>query len=151
MSELSSLRADVIAVISRYAHLGDLGDSDGLAALFHTDGVLDAAHGVHAEGRSEISDYLALLAERGERGGPSFVRHHVSSVDILDLEVGRALVRSYFLVLTDSGIDHHGRYRDILTMTPDGTWLFAHRSVRLDGAPKSAIFETRYPAGSENR
>jgi hypothetical protein len=39
---------------------------------------------------------------------------------------------AYFLVVTDTGVDHWGRYRD--TYVGDrNAWHIAHRSVRTDG------------------
>jgi hypothetical protein len=132
-------RLGVEETIARYAHLGDLGDSVGLAALFLPEGKLETAHGVRAEGRQQISVYLAQLAAMDE-DRPAFVRHHVSNIDIVDLAPDRASVRSYFLVLSDKGIDHHGRYRDVLVADSDGTWRFESRYVRLDVPPISPVF-----------
>jgi hypothetical protein len=39
---------------------------------------------------------------------------------------------AYFLVLTDRGLDHWGRYRDRYTQA-HGRWSFAYRRARLEG------------------
>ena len=61
------------------------------------------------------------------------VRHNVANVLFTDLTPERAHVSSYFTVVTHIGLDHFGRYRDILV--PDGdTWLIQHRKVSTDWA-----------------
>ena len=43
----------------------------------------------------------------------------------------RVEVSSYFAVHTDIGLDHWGRYRDVL-FPVEGRWLFAHRRISVD-------------------
>ena len=64
--------------------------------------------------------------------GP-LLRHHVSSVKIDLTGPDTASAASYFLVFTEVGLDHWGRYADRLVRA-GGSWLIAHRKVRLDGA-----------------
>ena len=46
---------------------------------------------------------------------------------------------SYFLALTNIGVDHWGRYRDVLVPV-DGRWLFASREAVADGfSPESLM------------
>jgi hypothetical protein len=47
-------------------------------------------------------------------------------------------VSSYFAVHTDVGLDHWGRYRDVLVPV-SGRWLFAHRSIGVDGFADSSL------------
>ena len=61
------------------------------------------------------------------------MRHHVSNVH----DRRRVADRSdrgarYFIVVTEPGVDHWGRYRDRLHARRR-RWLFAHRLVRTDG------------------
>lgn len=60
------------------------------------------------------------------------VRHHVSSVRFGLVTRDRVEVNSYFLALTNIGVDHWGRYRDVL-IPVDGRWLFASREAVADG------------------
>ena len=60
------------------------------------------------------------------------MRHHVSSVRIDLSDAGNAAGSSYFLVVTERGLDHWGRYRDRYVLRA-GRWLFATRQVRVDG------------------
>lgn len=138
--------AAIRELVYRYAHLGDRGDAAGLAALFLEEGVLEAAHGVRAERRTGIAAYLAALADRSpDEPRPAFVRHHVASIDIVEQDPAHAVVRSYFLVITDAGFDHSGRYRDLVKPDATGAWRFAHRYVRLDAPPRSPVFATPFP------
>lgn len=137
-------------LLARYTWAGDRGRSAELAALFTADGVLDVGdHGGRWEGRERIEAELAAVAERvvasGEATSP--VRHHVSSV-VIDLDTHAvATVRSYFLVLTDVGVDHWGRYRDQVTETaPGGTWQFQERVVRVDGHAGNSRMVAAAPA-----
>jgi hypothetical protein len=43
----------------------------------------------------------------------------------------RIRTAAYFAVLTAAGLDHWGRYRDVL-VPAEGRWLLAHRVVRTD-------------------
>jgi hypothetical protein len=61
----------------------------------------------------------------------------VASVLIHDVTPERAQASSYFAGLTRDGLDHWGRYRDVLVPHED-RWLLAHRIVRTDAhAPGS--------------
>ena len=46
---------------------------------------------------------------------------------------------SYFLVITDIGTDHWGRYRDRFEPVED-RWLIAHRQVTTDGYAAGSAF-----------
>ena len=61
------------------------------------------------------------------------IRHHVSNLTIKLVTPTEARGACYFLAVTEHGVDHWGRYRDLFV--PDGNqWLFAHRFVRTDGS-----------------
>ena len=131
-------------LLGRYTWAGDGGRSAELAALFTTDGVLDVGdHGGRWEGRERIERELTAVTDRVAASAqtPGPVRHHVSSV-LIDLDThAQATVRSYFLVLTNIGVDHWGRYRDqVVETAPGGIWQFLERVVRVDGhAPGSRM------------
>jgi uncharacterized protein (TIGR02246 family) len=143
-------RTDLIAyesirdLLGLYTWSGDRGDAAGVADLFTADGVLDVGdHGGRWEGQQAIADNLEAVAARiaAAAGAPGRVQHHVSSVSI-DLDHhDSATVRSYFLVLTATGPDHWGRYRDrVVETAPGGRWLFAERVVRVDGHVPGSVF-----------
>ena len=73
---------------------------------------------------------MSDLAGRSER---ALLRHHVSSIRIELTGSDTAIAASYFLVFTEVGLDHWGRYADRL-VRGEGAWRIAHRKVRVDGA-----------------
>jgi hypothetical protein len=67
------------------------------------------------------------------------VRHHVSSIRFGLVTPDRVEVSSYFLAVTNIGVDHWGRYRDVLVPVGD-RWLFASREAAADGfSPESLM------------
>jgi hypothetical protein len=127
-------REQIRDVISRYNHAGDRGDLDALVRCFTDNGVLDLEGEDDLHGRAAIHRHLTgvvhALADKSER---PLLRHHVSSV-LIDLTgPDTASAACYFLVFTDIGLDHWGRYADRLVRS-GGAWLIAHRKVRVDGA-----------------
>jgi ketosteroid isomerase-like protein len=125
-------REAIRETLARYAHLVDRGRLDDAAALFAEDAVLEAGDEPPARGREAIRALYAGAGTRLAAGGRARIRHHVSSVTIAFDDAWTAAADSYFLAVTDRGLDHWGRYRDRLVLR-DGRWLFAHRRVRVDG------------------
>jgi uncharacterized protein (TIGR02246 family) len=127
-------REEIRDVISRYNHAGDRGDLDALASCFTETGVLDLEGEDDCEGRAAIRERLSSvvsdLAGKSER---ALLRHHVSSIRIELTGSDTAVAASYFLVFTEVGLDHWGRYADRL-VRGEGAWRIAHRKVRVDGA-----------------
>jgi hypothetical protein len=133
-------REGVRETVHRYAHLVDSGRIEEVLALFAEDGTLEAGNLPPAHGRDAIRRLLlgaaARLAAATER---SLVRHHVSNLVIDVTGPESATAAAYFLVVTERGPDHWGRYRDQLVQA-GGHWLFRHRRVRTDGhAPGSWV------------
>ncbi|MCU1497312.1 MAG: hypothetical protein JWM47_1265 [Acidimicrobiales bacterium] len=142
--ELSELvaREAVRDLVARYTQAGDRGRIVDLAELFAVDGALDVGeHGGRWEGRDEIVARLRAVAERiavaGSSPGP--VRHHVSSLAIDASVPKEATASSYYLVFTEIGVDHWGRYRDRFAVGPDGVWRFVERVVSLDGHVEGSL------------
>ena len=136
------VREGVRDTIARYAHAADGGRFADLADLFAPDGVLELGppDARRFEGRAAIRDFLGSVGSAGGRDArpapdpsPSGIRHHVASTWITVEGPGRVIARSYFLVVTDAGPDHWGRYRDELAPI-DGCWRFTHRLALTDGA-----------------
>ena len=134
-------REHIRDTLARYNWAGDGGRLDDLAETFCADGVLEIRGLQSLHGRSEIAGFL-----RGVSGHVAtstdvkpVVRHNVANILFTELTPERAQVSSYFTVVTHIGLDHFGRYRDILV--PDGdTWLIQHRKVSTDwAAPNSQM------------
>jgi hypothetical protein len=127
-------REQIRDVISRYNHAGDRGNIDELTRCFSEDGVLDLEGEDDLVGRAAIHRRLSrVVAASAERGARALVRHHVSSVRIELMGPDSATAASYFLVFTEVGLDHWGRYSDHLVRT-GREWQIAHRKARVDGA-----------------
>jgi hypothetical protein len=134
-SELA-IRESVRQTLADYTAATDRFDLGALAACFGPDGVLEFTGGDQAlKGPAAIEAGLgaAMAGERDPgRAVPTYVRHHVSSIRFGSVARDRVEVSSYFAVHTDVGLDHWGRYVDILAPA-NGRWLFAHRRIKVDG------------------
>ena len=129
------VRESVRQTLADYTAATDRFDLHGLAECFGADGILEFTGGTEPlQGRSAIEAGLgsAMTKEPDpHRRAPTHVRHHVSSIRFESVARDRVEVSSYFAVHTDVGLDHWGRYRDVL-VPDDGRWLFAHRRIRVD-------------------
>ena len=125
--------------LARYNWAGDAGRLDGLAETFCADGVLDIRGFEPLHGRSEIATFLGGVTGKitVDASVKPIVRHNVANVLFTELAPDRAQVKSYFTVVTHVGLDHCGRYRDVLV--PEGdTWLIKHRKVSTDWAARDS-------------
>jgi uncharacterized protein (TIGR02246 family) len=113
-------------VIARYNLCGDSGRFDEMLALFTDDATL-VTDGTPYDGVAAIRALFAKAA----RPAPQRIRHFTST-HVVEVDGDRATARCYFQVLTSSGLDHWGRYRDELVRV-GGRWLFSRRDVRVDG------------------
>ena len=129
------IRELVRQTLADYTSATDRFDLRALAACFGPDGVLEFTGGVEPlKGRVAIEEGLgSVMAGEPDphRQTPTHVRHHVSSIRFESVARDRVEVSSYFAVHTDVGLDHWGRYRDVL-IPSDGRWLFAHRRIKVD-------------------
>jgi len=125
-------REAVRDTIAGYTYFADRGRWDELVALFAPDGVLEVEGEPPNEGRAALDAFFRGVSRDLRDSATVSMRHHVSSIRISVSSRTEATASSHFLVVTDAGVDHWGRYRDRLV--PDGDrWLFAHRFVRTDG------------------
>ncbi|CAM3019882.1 hypothetical protein BST27_06940 [Mycobacterium intermedium] len=134
-------REQIRDTLARYNWSGDAGRVGDLAETFCADGVLEIRGFEPLRGHSEIIGFLGGVTEN-VTDSPDVrrvVRHNVANVLFTDMTPDQAQVSSYFTVVTHNGLDHFGRYRDILV--PDGdTWRIKHRKVSTDWtAPNSAL------------
>ena len=134
--------------LARYSWSGDAFRLDELAAAFCEDGELEIHGRAPLRGRAAIVSFLsgdaddervdgdearraARRAEADATGVRRIVRHLVTNTRFLELTPERAKVASYFSVITEIGLDHHGRYRDELEPVGD-EWLIRRRFVSTD-------------------
>ncbi len=144
--DLAELRAreEIRDLVASYAHLADGGRFEELLDLFAPDGVLRGGDAPEARGRDAIREFLSGTGrDLASVTRTAFIRHHVSNLRIELAGPDEASGVAYFLVVTDRGVDHWGRYRDAYVRV-DGRWRFKHRRARLDGyAPGSWSAERR--------
>lgn len=126
-------REQVRQTLADYTDATDRFDLGALARCFGPDGVLEFTGGsTPLTGPAAIEAGLAAaMSGPPSKKAPTHVRHHVSSIRFESVTRDRVQVSSYFAVHTDVGLDHWGRYRDVLVPL-DGRWLFAHRRIKVD-------------------
>jgi hypothetical protein len=137
-------RESIRDTIARYAQAGDRLMIEEMAGTFCEDGVLEtrrdhrtwvgraAIAGRLSSGRGTTAAQARAAAVSARAPGETVIRRHVVSNICFDEVTPRhARVSSYFTVLTGDGLDHFGRYRDLLVPVGD-RWLFRHRVVTRD-------------------
>ncbi len=129
-----AIRESVRQTLADYTAGTDRNRLEDIGACFAPDGVLSFTGGESMVGPAAIVAGLGAQVNRFAKGPVplTHVRHHVSSVRFGAVTRDRVEVSSYFLALTDIGVDHWGRYRDVLVPV-DGRWLFASREAIADG------------------
>lgn len=127
-----SARELVRDTIARYTHAGDRFRLEVLAGCFMEEGVLEIKGREPARGRAAI---VRMLSDTGKTDAPPapgfFVRHFVANVAFDQVAPDRIDASSYFMVVTDQGPDHWGRYRDVFRPVGEH-WLLEHRLVAID-------------------
>lgn len=123
--------------LARYHWSGDSARIDDLAQCFCADGELEVRGQPAARGRPAIAAYLGGVAgsARTTSSVKRIVRHTLTNIRFVELSPRRARVESYFTVFTEIGLDHFGRYRDVLVPVAGAArfeWLIASRFVSTD-------------------
>lgn len=134
------LRESVRQTLADYTAATDSFDLAALASCFIADGTLEfAGGGAPLVGPDQIEAGLRSQLSQSPSGTrPSYVRHHVSSIRFVRTDTNEVETSSYFVVFTDVGADHWGRYRDVLS--PVGArWLFVSRKIRVDGFATNSL------------
>ena len=135
-----AVRESVRQTLADYTAGTDRNRIEDVAACFATNGSLKFTGGEPMIGPEAIVAGLGTQVDRFAAGPVplTHVRHHVSSVRFGAVARDRVEVSSYFLALTDIGVDHWGRYRDVL-IPVDGRWLFASREAVADGFSSESL------------
>ena len=133
-------RERVRDTLARYTWSGDGGNVDGLAKTFAKNGELEIRGEQPLRGRKAIRARLDEVAAQPPAPGETrIVRHNLANIRFTEVRRKRIRVSSYFTVFTEIGLDHFGRYRDLLVPVGDH-WLIAHRFVSTDwAAPNSTM------------
>ena len=125
--------------VATYAHCADSGRFEELVALVAIDGVLEVHGEQQHRGRAAILSFLTGVGT--DLAGASeqrLIRHYTSNLRIEVVSPTEARAACYFLVVTEQGVDHWGRYRDVLVPV-DGRWLFAHRRISVDAFAANSL------------
>ena len=135
-----TIRESVRQTLADYTAGTDRNRIEDVAACFAPDGVLSSPAGNRWSDPAAIVAGLSAQVDRFAEGPVplTHVRHHVSSVRFGAVTRDRVEVSSYFLALTNIGVDHWGRYRDVLVPV-DGRWLFASREAIADGFSSESL------------
>jgi len=137
-------REHIRDTLARYNWSGDALRIDELAQTFCGDGELELRGRGPVRGRAAIVELLggavaAPNATARASGVKRIVRHNVTNIRFADVTPQEARVACYFTVLTEIGLDHYGRYRDVFVPV-GGEWLIRHRFVSTDwSAPDSTM------------
>jgi hypothetical protein len=119
-----------------------------LGRLFTPDGVMEGPVGRPGVGPDGIEQFFRASASKRVSGPmPRLMRHHVTSRH-LEVDGHTAQAHSYFLALTDSGLDHWGRYRDALVCV-DGHWKIQRRALKVDGCTPGSWWERTVAADDQ--
>jgi hypothetical protein len=137
MNNLCEDREAIRHLMAVYNINGDRGRVGALADAFAEDGVIEFS-GVTTRGRAAIIERLS--GGGGTKRDPALEvsRHHITT-SLIEVEGDVAQARTYFQVLTNEGLDHHGHYVDRLVRT-DGRWQIAHRQVRIDYQKADSLY-----------
>ena len=135
-----AIREAVRQTLADYTAGTDRNKIGDVAACFAPDGSLTFTGGEPMVGPDAIVAGLSTQVDRFAAGSVplTHVRHHVSSVRFGAVSRDRVEVSSYFLALTNIGVDHWGRYRDVLVPV-DGRWLFSSREAVADGFSSESL------------
>jgi SnoaL-like domain len=136
-------REAIRETVASYAHFVDSGRFDDVVKLFMADGILEVHGEEPAQGHDALRAFFSGVGrDLADTSTVPLIRHYTSNLSITVTGPEEATARCYFLAITESGVDHWGRYRDRL-VRDDSRWLFAHRYVRTDGAVAGGWAEAR--------
>lgn len=126
-TEEATSRTMILALINRYASLArENGDHTAVVALFESEGAIH-----FPDGRQIPPSQLGQITNNFP---PTLLRHHLTTIDIQFISKDEAHCQSYIIACTDLQMpDHWGRWDDVVKKQADGRWLFAKKTVVVDG------------------
>lgn len=135
-------REHIRHLMATYNMAGDGGRKDEFSACFAEEAFLQTPD-AQFSGRSAIVEGLFSavggLLDAGGKPKFRFARHHLSTCQITLTGPDTAKARSYFVVITDSGVDHSGVYTDEFCVEA-GAWKIARRLVRVEYINPASVF-----------
>jgi hypothetical protein len=137
--ERSVAREEIRDLVARYNANGDTGRFAQVRDLFVGDAVMKIEPDDEYVGIDAIMTIFTGTSTNTASSALTHVRHFTSTHQIDFDDADHASGRLYFVVLTDVGLDHWGRYVDRYVRTAEG-WRFARRSVSVDGWSQQSLF-----------
>lgn len=130
--EEAAIHMSIFQTMGVYHTALDDADFADLATVFTENAEMEV-RGKVAVGRERIIENMRKRSEHRTRDpkGIIFQRHNLTTRKIDLQSAESALCTSYFLVLTELGVDHFGRYFDTF-VRDGGKWLISRRSVQTD-------------------
>ncbi|API59918.1 hypothetical protein BSL82_11850 [Tardibacter chloracetimidivorans] len=125
----SAALAAITALLNRLAVATDRADAGELAEIYYPDAAVRTP-AWDADGHAQIIEKM--------RGNPDVdlgvttVRHHLTTINISLIGSDIADTQTYFMVVTDHGVDHTGVYYDRLRKNRRDHWRVAERRVKLN-------------------
>lgn len=137
-------REEIRCLLATYTMAGDRGDYVTMASVFAEDGVLDGQS--HRVGRKAIIQSLAArpMTNTGPDRKMGFSRHNLTTSLVAFEDERTARGRTYFMMITEIGLDHTGVYVDRFEKV-DGAWRIRHRDVRIDWAAEAGHVRSTRP------
>ena len=127
-------REEIRCLLSKYNVNGDRGRVDLLAQTFAKDGILEFEE-QPTQGRDAI---FGRLSSSGTPTEATVMRHHLGQC-LIEIDGDHATGRTYFALLNEVGLDHHGVYVDTFVRTDEG-WRISLRKVRIDWQADHSVF-----------
>jgi hypothetical protein len=140
-------REQIRDLVGRYNTCGDSGRLDEMMQLFAADATLELGGRIY-RGVPEIRALFdsAVTSTRARPG--AHIRHFTATHRIEVTNAVSARGRCYFLVLTENGLDHWGRYVDAYLREHE-CWYFEKRRVAIDGHTAGGWAERQGFGGSD--
>jgi hypothetical protein len=144
MSTACQDREAIRHLMAVYNINGDRGRVTALAGVFAEDGAIEFS-GMTTRGRAAIVERLSGGGGAKRNPALELSRHHITT-SLIELDGDTAQARTYFQVLSNEGLDHHGHYVDRLRRTEAG-WLIDHREVRIDFQKADSLYPPLHVRG----
>lgn len=153
--EPAGARESILATVAAYETAERLCRTADLAATFAGRGVLEMDGRLY-RGRSAIQNALDQLRRRprvaGSPAWPLDVARRTRATDIDFISSVEARAHSRFDAVSPAGPDHTGHYEDRFVYdAASGSWLIAHRTIRIDSAVASSGSRTVAVRGAGRR
>lgn len=129
-------------LLSSYVMTGDRAQLDDMGNVFTEDAILTTPF-MRLETRQGIAQGLADLSadsrEKEALAKLTFLRHNITTSHISFPSPSCAKGRTYFMVITDIGLDHTGTYVDDF-VKQNNQWLISRRNTRIDYVAPETLF-----------